>query len=138
MTRVTPQRDSTLPHYLLDVVALKIDRARDARREAELCVASFDRMADALANAVANGNRHAQLFVGRLDVLRSQLHASTDNAPLLDATKAAARLGLLRPDGTPRDSAYAAIKKAGGVKVAGKWVIAEDQLHAHLRRKELR
>ena len=68
--------------------------------------------------------------------LHAHLHASTKTeTKLLTATEAAERLPgkALRPDGTPRDSVYALLRRIGGRKHEGKWFIAEDVLERYVR-----
>jgi hypothetical protein len=52
---------------------------------------------------------------------------------MLSAVQAAERLRLTKPDGSPRDSAYTVIQRAGGQKIAGKWTIAETDLNEYMR-----
>jgi hypothetical protein len=68
--------------------------------------------------------------------LRAYVDASTKRETrLLTATEAAERLPgkALRPNGTPRDSVYALLRRIGGRKHEGKWFIAEDALERYVR-----
>ena len=120
-------------HDVLDLLAEKVQKAKDTRRLAETLFTLLDAKSVPLRTAAANGDRDSQLFLGRLDLLRKQLHASVNSVRMLNAVQAAERLRLIKPDGTPRDSAYNVIEKAGGQKIAGKWTIAEGDLDTYLR-----
>lgn len=133
---MTWERNPYPPQDVLDVLATKIQAALDARRPAESIFALIEERAMPMRTAAANGDRDSQLFLGRLDLLRGQLHASKSKATLLSAVEVARRMPGgkgLKPDGkTPQDSVYRVLRKIGTLH-NGKWYVAEDRLDAHLK-----
>jgi hypothetical protein len=129
------RQDVEWPFDLLDFLEGVIRDAEEKRTFAATLAGRFTVQADAARHAALAGDERAQQWLGRLTVLNDRLASIpvTASTRLLTLEEAAQRLNLVRPNGKPRDSAYAVIERAGGRKIAGKWTIAETDLTAYMK-----
>jgi len=71
--------------------------------------------------------------IDKLNELRTRLDVGGSPSNMLNVKQVAWRLGLVKPNGTPRETAYKLAEQLG-TKIANKWYVAEDALEAHVRR----
>jgi hypothetical protein len=131
-----------MPESLIEIVAEVEARFAAARLEQQRGADALARLldyADVLKQLhpdwLTAGHADA-LFLRRVEALRPELGPPSTSGRLVGAEEAAAYLGLVKSGTTtPRDSYYA-IARDIGTKIAGKWMIREDRLHAYARGEE--